>query len=249
VRIAKPATVESITKTSQFSSAEPVINEDWTKANNELTIAQETFDTEREALRGAEAHGKKKAIEEERIRVNEAQQKVDAARAKLSSIPKNRVDATMRPYDYTEQINHLTITVEMHFSIRDATGKAIAMAAPVSVSKQQDIVTLVGNKPGDTSVEPAGGGVLTEAQFLDQVEAEASDALLKAAKECVAGLPKLILQSADQKASVADMDGAAELYMLYLDSTERQATPDWKMAQRFLLDNYNFRAYGDTPQA
>jgi hypothetical protein len=249
VRIATPSKIESITKTSQFSSAEPVTNEDWTKANNQLTIAQEAFDTERDALRGAEARGKKKAIEEERIRVNEAQQKVDAARAKLSSIPKNRVDATVRPYDYTEQINHLTVTVEIHFSIQDATGKAIATPAPISVSKQQDIITLVGVNHGDTSVGPAGGGVLTEAQFLDQVEAEASEALLKQAKECVAGLPKLILQSADQKASAADMDGAAELYMLYLDSTERQATPDWKRAQKFLFDNYNFRAYGDIPQA
>jgi hypothetical protein len=90
---------------------------------------------------------------------------------------------------------------------------------------------------------------LKEAQFLDQVEAEANEALLKEARECVAGLPKLILQSADQKASAADNDGAAELYMLYLDSTEKQATPDWKRAQKFLFDNYNFRAYGDGPQA
>jgi hypothetical protein len=209
----------------------------------------EAWEAERDALRGAEARGKKKAIEEERIRVNEAQQKVDAARGKLSSIPKTRVDAAVRPYDYTEQINHLTITVEMHFSIQDGTGKAIASPAPTSISKQQDIVTLVGVKPGDTSVEPAGGGVSTEAQFLDQVEAEASEALLKQARECIAGLPKLILQSADQKASAADLDGAAELYMLYLDSTEMQATPDWKRAQKFLLDNYNFRAYGDPPQA
>ena len=249
VRIAKTSNVESIAKTSQYNSAEPVTNEDWTKANNELTSAQEAFDTEREALRGAEAHGKKKAIADERIRADAAQQKVDAARAKLSSIPKNRADATVRPYDYTEHINHLTITVEIRFSIQDGTGKAIATPAPVSVSKEQDIITLEGNKPGDTSVEPAGGGVLTEAQFLDQVEAEASEALLKEAKECVAGLPKLILQSADQKASAADIEGAAELYMLYLDSTERQATPDWKRAQKFLFDNYNFRAYGDTPQA
>jgi hypothetical protein len=249
VRIAKTSKVESIAKTSQYSSAEPVTNEDWTKANNELTSAMEAWEAERDALRGAEARGKKKAIEDERNRVNEAQQKVDAARGKLSSIPKTRVDAAVRPYDYTEQINHLTITVEIHISIQDGTGKAMATPAPITVSKEQDLVTLEGVKPGDTSVGPAGVGVLTEAQFLDQVEAEASEALLKEARECVAGLPKLILQSADQKASAADLDGAAELYMLYLDSTERQATPDWKRAQKFLFDNYNFRAYGDTPQA
>jgi hypothetical protein len=249
VRITKRPKIESVAKTSQFSSAEPVTNEDWTKANDELTRAQETWEAERDALRGAEAHGKKKAIEDERIRTNAAQQKVDAARAKLNSIPKNRVDATARPYGYTEQINHLGITVEMQFSIQDSTAKAMATPAPISVSKQQDIITLEGVKPGDTTVEPVGPGALTEAQFLDQVEAEANEALIKEARECVAGLPKLILQSADQKASAADNDGAAELYMLYLDSTEKQATPDWKRAQKFLFDNYNFRAYGDGPQA
>ncbi len=37
--------------------------------------------------------------------------------------------------------------------------------------------------------------------------------------------------------------------MLYLDSTESQATPERKRAQKFLLDNYNFRAYGDPPKS
>ena len=235
VRITKTPKIESVEKTSQFSSAEPVTNEDWTKASDEYTSAQEALETEREALRGAESHGKKKAIAEERIRTNEAQQKVDAARAKLSSISKNRVHATVRPYDYTEQINHLIITVEMHFNIQDATSKAIATPAPVYVSKQQDIITLDGVKPGDTSVEPAGPGASTEGQFLDQVEAEAGDALLKEAQECIAGLPKLILQSADQKAGEADIDGAAELYMLYLDSTEKQETLTGKERRNFFL--------------
>ncbi len=44
------------------------------------------------------------------------------------------------------------------------------------------------------------------------------------AKEKVIGLPPLILQTADRKAAEADNDGAAELYMLYLNSTAGQTT-------------------------
>jgi len=37
--------------------------------------------------------------------------------------------------------------------------------------------------------------------------------------------------------------------MLYLNSTPVQATAERKRAQKFLLDNYNFRAYGDPPKS
>ena len=36
--------------------------------------------------------------------------------------------------------------------------------------------------------------------------------------------------------------------MLYLNSTASQATPERKRAQKFLLDNYNFRAYGESAE-
>jgi hypothetical protein len=39
------------------------------------------------------------------------------------------------------------------------------------------------------------------------------------------------------------------LYMLYLNSTAGQSTPERKRAQKFLLDNYNFRAYGESPKS
>ena len=58
-------------------------------------------------------------------------------------------------------------------------------------------------------------------------------------------LPPLILQTADRKVAESDNDGAAELYMLYLNSTSPAPTPDRKRAQKFLLDTYNFKAYGD----
>ena len=68
-------------------------------------------------------------------------------------------------------------------------------------------------------------------------------------RQRVTSLPPLILLTADGKASQADNDGAAELYMLYLNSTAGQSTAERKRAQKFLLDNYNFRAYGESPKS
>ena len=93
------------------------------------------------------------------------------------------------------------------------------------------------------------GEVPSESQFLERVEYAARDRLLKESSEKIISLPVLILQSADRKASGGDNDGAAELYMLYLDSTESQDTPERRRAQKFLLDTYNFRAYGDQPKS
>jgi len=81
------------------------------------------------------------------------------------------------------------------------------------------------------------------------VENAARDQLLAQAKEKVISLPPLILQTADRKAAESDNDGAAELYMLYLNSTGSQPTPDRKKAQKFLLDTYNFQAYGEPPKS
>ena len=101
---------------------------------------------------------------------------------------------------------------------------------------------------GSRSLRPQGE-VPTQTKFLEKVENTTRDRLLAQAKETVIGLPPLILQTADRKAAEADNDGAAELYMLYLNSTAGQSTSERKRAQKFLLDNYNFRAYGESPKS
>ena len=63
----------------------------------------------------------------------------------------------------------------------------------------------------------------SEPQFLERVENAARDRLLTESKEKVSSLPAHVLQTADRKAGEADNDGAAELYMLYLNSTAEPA--------------------------
>jgi hypothetical protein len=247
---AKSNSIERNAKASKYRSGElEVTDQDWSAANREYESANLDLQTDQRTLEGAEARGKKSQIAEAKSQVEAATKRVEAAHIKLDSLPKTRSQQIERPYTYTEQINHLKATVELQFRILDTSGNAIVPMVPIPETQDKSFTTLENVKPDDTTGVRVEGEVPSETQFLEGVEYDARDRLLKQAKEKVVSLPWLILQSADRKARDGDNDGAAELYMLYLDSSESQPTPERKRAQKFLLDNYNFRAYGDTPKA
>jgi hypothetical protein len=242
--------IEKNAKTSTYRSGQQEIpNEAWNAANREYESANIALTTAQASLQGAIARGKKGQISDETNRVADATKKVLAARVKLDSLPKTYTQDVERPYTYTEQINHLKATVDLQFRIEEITGNAIVPPIAIRETQEKPFTILEGVKPDDTTGVHVAGEVPSETQFLERVEYSARDRLLKESKEKIISLPLLILQSADRKASQGDNDGAAELYMLYLDSTESQATPERRRAQKFLLDNYNFRAYGDSPKA
>jgi hypothetical protein len=230
---------------SQYRSAEPVMSAAWKAANREYESANDALRSAQEALSGAERRGKKKQIAEVQRQVADAQEKVSAARAKRDDLPQTHADAVDVSYTYTEQINELNAGIKLQFTILDAAGSVIVPVTPISVSKKGRIRSLEGVRPEDTTADRTPGEFTSEAQFLDQAEDEARTDLLKQASEKISALPQIILQSADRKAGDGDKDGAAELYMLYLNSTPSPATADKIRAQQFLLQNYNFRAYSD----
>ena len=247
---AKSNSIERSAKESKYRSGELEITDpQWSAANREYESATLALETDQRALEGAEARGKKNQIADAKNQVAAATKKVEAAHIKLDSLPKTRSQQIERPYTYTEQINHLKATVELQFRILDTASSPIVPMVPIPETQEKSFTTLENVKADDTTGVRAEGEVPSETKFLEGVEYDARDRLLKQAKEKVASLPGLVLQSADRKASEGDNDGAAELYMLYLDSTESQPTPERRKAQKFLLDNYNFRAYGDPPKA
>jgi hypothetical protein len=242
--------IERNAKQSKYSSGEhEEINADWTAADHEYESANLALQTDQRALEGAEARGKKGQIADAKKQAAEAQKVVEAARVKRDSLQKTRSVAIERPYTYTQQINHLKATVELQFRVQDATGNAVVPKVEILETQEKPYTVLENVKPDDTTGVRDEGEVPSETQFLEKVEYAARDRLLTEAREKVNSLPALILQTADHKAAEADNDGAAELYMLYLDSTERQATPERHRAQKFLLDNFNFRGYGDLPKS
>ncbi len=242
--------VERNTKSSKYRSGEQdQVNEDWNAADREYESTNMALQTAQRALEGAEVRGKKGQIADAKRQAEEAQKKVEAARVKLDSLQKFRHVVMERPYTYTEQVNHLKGTVELGFTIQDNSEAVLVPTVPILETQEKPFTVLENVKSDDTTGVRAMGEVPSETKFMETVENAARDRLLREAEAKVTSMPPLILQTADRKAAEADNDGAAELYMLYLNSTAGQATSERKRAQKFLSDNYNFRAYGESPKS
>jgi hypothetical protein len=154
---------------------------------------------------------------------------------------KNRLEQTERDYTYIEQENHLNATVELQFKIVDSVGSTVVPAVQIPNTESKTYITRDNVNPNDTMGVKIAGEVSTENDFMENVEYGARDKLLKQAGEEITRLPAFILQSADRKAGDGDHDGAAEQYILYLNSTPNVDTPERRKAQNFLLENFNFR--------
>jgi hypothetical protein len=237
-------------KSSKYRSAEQdQINDEWNVVDREYESANNSLHTAQLALQGAMAGGKKNRIEEAKRQCDEEQKKVDQVRLKLDSLPKFRHIAVQTPYTYVEKINHLKATVELGFVIQDSSEAVIIPTVPILETQEKPFTILENVKADDSMGVRAESNAPSEPQFLERVENAARDRLLTESKEKVSSLPAHVLQTADRKAGEADNDGAAELYMLYLNSTPSLPTPERKRALKFLLDNYNFRAYGESPKS
>jgi hypothetical protein len=236
-------------KPSKYRSGEQdQVNDDWAAADREYQSANLTLETDRRALEGAQAGGKKNRIADAERQTEEAQKKVMDALAKRDALPKSHHVSTEQPYTYNEVTHSLKGTVELGFVIQDTSERVIVPTVSIPETEEQTFVVLENVRPDDTMGVRPQGEVPTQIAFLEKVENNARDRLLAQAKEKVISLPPLILQAADRKVAESDNDGAAELYMLYLDSTPPEPTADRKKAQKFLQDTYNFKAYGDPPK-
>ena len=241
---------QRVAKPSKYRSGEQdQVNEDWAAADREYQAASLTLETDRRILEGTVAGGKKNKIADAQRQTDDAQKKVLEASAKRDALPKFRHVATEQPYTYSENTHHLKAIVELGFVIQDTSERVIVPTVSIPETGEQTFIVLENVRPDDVLGVRPQGEVPTPTKFLEKVENAARDQLLAEAKEKVIGLPPLILQTADRKVTESDNDGAAELYMLYLNSTAPKPTPERTRAQKFLQDTYNFHAYGDPPKA
>jgi hypothetical protein len=248
VQIASTEKAESIPRTSGHPTDEAVVNEAWKAADDEYENANRAWLEAGVALKAAEFRNKTKQIVEELQRKEKAEAARDAAQRRRDAIPKMRTNSISASYTYTEQMKDMSVIVQLRFQIQDGAGKTLLIGSPVSKAEQTQVRTLTGVQLGDTSVQLAAAG-MNESQFVDEVEAEAQDALFQEVRQCLGNLPKAILVSADQLAGQGDTAGAAAWYMLYLDLAQPLPSPERNKAQRFLVDNFNFHDYGESPQA
>src|SRR5229473_2517904 len=229
-------------KDSKYRAGEQEMpNDNWNKANREYESATLDLQRTQVSLQGATSHGKKKEIADANNLVSAAQRKVEEARAKLDTIPKTIPIDIVKPYTYTEKDIDLTAAVQLQFRINDSSGNQLEPPVPISKDANQKFVVLENVKPEDTEGVKAQGTIPDEIQFLTDVENIARDLLLKAVRESVAKFPEKIFEQAKKRADGGDLDGAAESYILYLNSTPGEQTSKRELAERFLREQYNVR--------
>ena len=234
------ATVEAKESKYRFSSRD-VPNEVWNKANREYEAANQELESAQKALEGAQARGKKKEISEANDRITAAEQKVQEAHKKLDSIPKTNPEDIVKPYSYTKKSIDLKAAVELAFRIVDSSGNVIDVVPAFKKENHNTVIVLENVKPEDTEGVKAQGSPPDEIQYLNDVEIEAREALIKTAREKVEGLPARILEQARKRVQDGDLDGAAEAYILYLNATPEGETKERGEGKKFLSDNFNIR--------
>jgi hypothetical protein len=227
---------ESKYRAGEHESKNPAwlqIESDYESAQTQLTSAQH-------ALADAQAqHKKKQVIADATDAVQQAQKNVADLRHKLDATEQSRREAVLESYHYTKKTIDLTASAEIQFQFRDRAGTLIGQPASVRKTKHTTTVVLQDVKADDTEgitnhgVEPDG------AQLLTDLEIESRNALVKAVRENVTDLPAEVLQSARILSRQGDTDGAAELYVLYLNATPQTASSGRDEAVKFLHDQFN----------
>jgi hypothetical protein len=223
---------------------EEVPNDTWNQANREYERANNDLQSARSVLEGAQARGKKNEIKAATQTVQDDEKKVEDLHAKLDEIPKVKTQDVERPYTYSQITYSLKIAVQLQFRILDGTGDEVVQRIPIESAETKEYSILQNVKPEDTKGVRNEEVIPNENDFLEADEYKARDELIARAKEKVADLPGMVLSRADRKATDGDNDGAAELYILYLNSTPVAETAERLKARRFLADQFNFREIG-----
>jgi len=218
----------------------------WLQVESDYESAQQQLSSAQRALADAQAqHKKKQVIADANDAVERAQKSVDELRHKLDTTEQSRVEMVVESYHYTKKTVNLTASAEIEFQFRDRAGDFVGQPADISKNKHSTTVILQDVKAEDTEgitnqgVEPDGG------QFLTDLEIDSRNALVKAVQEKVAELPAAVLQAARALAQKGDIDGAGELYVLYLNSTSQGASSERDEAVKFLHEKFNLAVSAD----
>jgi hypothetical protein len=221
-------------------------NPAWLQTESDYESAQQQLNSAQHALAEAQAQHKKQAIADATDSVQQAQKSVDDLRHKLETTEQSRRETVVESYHYTKKTIDLTASAEIEFQFRDRAGNFVGQPADVRKDKHTTTVVLQDVKAEDTEgitnqgVEPDG------AQFLTDLEIDSRNTLVKAVRERAAELPAAVLQAARTLSQQGDSDGAAELYVLYLNATPQGASPGRDEAVKFLRDQFNLAVSADT---
>ncbi len=244
-RIVKNAHLEA-PESKYRSGAHETKNAAWLQIESDYEAAQKQLGSAQQTLADAQAQHKKKAIADATDSVQQAQKSVDELRHKLDTTEQSHVETVVESYHYTKKTIDLKASTEVEFQFRDRAGNFVGEPDDVLKDKHTTTIVLQDVKAEDTEgitnqgVEPDG------AQFLTDLEIDSRNALVKAVREKAAELPAAVLQAAKTLAQQGNTDGAAELYVLYLNATPQGTSPGRDEAVKFLRDQFNLAVSADT---
>jgi hypothetical protein len=240
-RTTRNSNIETLQSEYRSGSRE-IPNDAWNKADQAYEAANLDLQKAQTALTAAQSKNNKKQEEDAQKQIDAAQTAVASTRAKMNAIPKTLSDDVVSPYNYSKTTLELTNIVELSFRIMDSSGNIVGDPIHVIKGDQPKKFVILDNiKPEDTKGVKAIDAPPDEVQMMTDVEIEARDTMVKAARDKVQGLPQRILAQARDKATSNDLEGAGELYVLYLNCTPATSTPERTEAAKFLYDNFNIR--------
>lgn len=248
-RVIKNSNLEAPLSTYRTGTHE-VKNRVWIQAKKDYDAAQEELAAAQRALfDGQSQHKKKGIIAAANEAVRTAQQNADQLQHALDTTEENRIETVIEPYHYTKKTVDLSASVDLIFRLTDRVGTLVGQPFEVSKSNRQIVVLLQDVKPEDVQGITNQGVEPGEVQFLSELEIDARNAVVKAVREKALELPAKVLQDARMHVQAGDTDGAAELYLLYLNSVGQTSSPERDEALKFLQDRFNLTANPSKGQA
>jgi hypothetical protein len=211
---------------------------EWLETKRQVDTMQEEYDAAIQTMLTHKSHRKRRlaALQDLSVKLNEAKKK-------LAGIPESRMEDIVMEYSYTRRTFELTPRVEISFRIDDPiTGKQ----GRVETVQVADTKTYAVNENvKDTDMDGAESGVPPgEDQLLRAAESKAQSMLIEKLTARLRQAPgQIFLQQARDLRGQKDMEGAAEKYLLYLNSSAKGATPERVEARGFLLEQFDIH-YG-----
>jgi len=236
-RIVKNTNLETLPSKYRAGTHE-VKNEAWVSASQAHALAQQELVQAQRALVDAQQH-RKKDVPAATDAVDAAQKKVDQLHKQLDALNPTRPDGILEPYNYTKKTIDVTAVIDLAFRMTDQSGNVIEATTPIRREDHKTYVVLENVKPEDTEGIKQLNTAPDEVQFITDLELQARDFLVKSIKEKTLRLPEKILQQARKRAQQQDVDGAAEEYIIFLNSSADHSSPEHAEAAAFLRDHFN----------
>lgn len=220
----------------------PVKNPKYLEAKRQVDVIQEELSRAKDAQTQAMARNKKREMQDAAAVVAEAARKLAAAKQRMDSIEDTLYEPVIRPYSYTKRTVEVSYIVEIAFHLADANGNPLENNTTVKKEIPKSAVLLENVKTEDVHGVLESGSPPDEEQVRFDTETAAQEELVKRVGEKLHELPLKILQAARARIASGDSEGAAEQYILYLNSTPDAPTTERDEASRFLRKEFNITA-------